>query len=325
MAGGDPRILELVRERCALVADGSSLVRIDPDVVAPFAARLAAEGHGRPDEPPDPWLATAGDPEHRAGLVLTLDAVNFGSGYHPVVTKRPGMSGAVSMATAWRDHVERTGLDADALGRLTGADARQIFGQPADGGPVDELMERFATALADLGALVTRNHDGSFLELVAAADGTAAGLVAVLDQLPSFHDVADWHGVAVPLYKRAQLAAADLARAFGGTGPGRFTDLDRLTAFADNLVPHVLRVDGVLRYDDDLAASIDAGELLAPGSVAETEIRAVGVHAVELLCAELAASGHPTTPQELDYVLWFRGGAPRYKAIPRHRARSVFY
>ncbi len=41
--------------------------------------------------------------------------------------------------------------------------------------------------------------------------------------------------------------AADLAAAFRGQGPGRFRDLDRLTLFADNLVPHVLRREGVLR------------------------------------------------------------------------------
>jgi hypothetical protein len=27
----------------------------------------------------------------------------------------------------------------------------------------------------------------------------------------------------------------------------------------------------------------------------------------------------------LDYLLWNRGLAPRYTAVPRHRARSVFY
>ena len=46
-------------------------------------------------------------------------------------------------------------------------------------------------------------------------------------------------------YKRAQIVAADLALA----GVARFRDLDRLTIFADNLVPHVLRCDGVLVYD----------------------------------------------------------------------------
>ena len=65
-------------------------------------------------------------------------------------------------------------------------------------------------------------------------------------------------------------------------GVARFNDLDRLTIFADNLVPHVLRCDGVLRYDDALAAHIDAGRLL-PAGREEREIRACAVHACELL------------------------------------------
>ena len=51
-----------------------------------------------------------------------------------------------------------------------------------------------------------------------------------------------------------------------------FDDLDALTIFADNLVPHVLRCEGVLVYDDGLAAHIDAGRLLRPGPQ-EREIR----------------------------------------------------
>ena len=60
-------------------------------------------------------------------------------------------------------------------------------------------------------------------------------------------------------YKRAQIVPSDLASA----GVARFKDLDRLTIFADNLVPHVLRCDGVLRYDERLAAHIDAGRPIA--------------------------------------------------------------
>jgi hypothetical protein len=325
------RILDEVRDRCAEVSAGAELVRVDHEAIAGYADRLAAEGHGRDVEPPDPWLAADGDPEWRAALVLALDAVNFGSGYNPVLTKRPAMSGAMSMATALREHAERTAadgqsaLEAEALVALTAADAHQIFGQRCDDGPVDELMAHFAIALADLGRLVGERYDGRHLALVDDADHSAGRLLAILDELPYFHDVATWHDLEVPLYKRAQLTAADLSRAFEGQGPGRFDDLAQLTAFADNLVPHVLRVDGVLRYDPDLAATIDAGQLLESGSQAETEIRAAGIHAVELLCAELTATGRATTAQELDYVLWFRGGAPTYKAVPRHRARSVYY
>ena len=326
MPATDPRILELIRERCAQVTAGARLVHLDPEAVTAYAARLIAEGHGRDEGPPDPWLATEGDAESRAALVIALDAINFGSGYHPLLTKRPGLSGAVTMATSLREHAERAGgVTAADLTAVTPAGAHEIFGQPHDGGPVDKLMTHVAVALEDLGRLVSESYDGRFVNLVDDAHRSAARLVGVLDQLAFFHDVAVWHDLEVPFYKRAQLTAADLARAFAGTGPGAFDDLDRLTAFADNLVPHVLRVDGVLRYEPELADYIDRGELIRAGSEAEVEIRAGGVHAVEQLCAAMTDQGQPTTPQELDFVLWFRGGAPRYKAVPRHRTRSVFY
>jgi hypothetical protein len=116
-------------------------------------------------------------------------------------------------------------------------------------------------------------------------------------------------------YKRAQIAASDLALA----GIADFHDLDRLTIFADNLVPHVLRVDGVLRYQPALAARIDAGVPLPQGPE-EREIRACAVHACERLAERTG-----TPPRVLDVRLWNRGQAPEYKRVPRHRTRSVYY
>jgi hypothetical protein len=116
-------------------------------------------------------------------------------------------------------------------------------------------------------------------------------------------------------YKRAQIVASDLA--LGEVAD--FDDLDRLTIFADNLVPHVLRLDGVLRYDAPLAARIDAGELLEPGPE-EREIRACALHACELI-----APGLEVAPRVLDTWLWNRGQDARYKAVPRHRTRTLAY
>jgi hypothetical protein len=121
----------------------------------------------------------------------------------------------------------------------------------------------------------------------------------------------------VPFYKRAQIAAADLHL----TGIAPADDLDRLTLFADNLVPHVLRLDGVLEFDERLVGRIDAGFLLEHGSPEEVEIRACALHAVELL---VAAHGN-TTATVVDNVLWNRGALPRYKSRPRHRARTTAY
>jgi hypothetical protein len=116
-------------------------------------------------------------------------------------------------------------------------------------------------------------------------------------------------------FKRAQIAPSDLA--LGRVAA--FEDLDRLTIFADNLVPHVLRCDGVLVYDDALAAHIDSGALL-PMDEREHEIRACALHACELLAAHLGIA-----PRSLDTWLWNRGQGEAYKARPRHRTRTVFY
>ena len=58
------------------------------------------------------------------------------------------------------------------------------------------------------------------------------------------------------LYKRAQIFVADVWGAFGGAGLGAFSDVGRLTTFADYRVPVVLRQLGILVYSADLAAQV---------------------------------------------------------------------
>ncbi len=171
--------------------------------------------------------------------------------------------------------------------------------------PGHELMALYAEALRDLGRFLGARRA---LDIVADAGGSAEGLASLLASgMPFFDDRGFW--------KRAQIAANDLALA----GVAEFSDLDRLTIFADNLVPHVLRVDGVLTYDPALAARIDAGELLPPGDE-EREIRGCAVHACELIAERTG-----TPPRLIDTALWNRGQAPSYKSVPRHRTRTVFY
>jgi hypothetical protein len=208
------------------------------------------------------------------------------------------------------------------------ADCAQLFHQSLTP-PVDELMALLARSLRDLGRYVLERFDGSLAALVSAADHRAEALASLLLALPSFRDVATYHGRSVPLLKRAQLASADLAAALEGHPLGRFDDLDRLTLCADNLVPHVLQVEGVLDYDPALVARIRRGELLTPGCEEEVEIRALAVHAGEQIVDRLRArggpGGAPVTAAGLDSLLWHRGQQPTYKAIPRHRCRTLFY
>jgi hypothetical protein len=189
-------------------------------------------------------------------------------------------------------------------------------------------MGLYARALGELGSFLIGRYRGRFSGPVAEAEGCAARLVEILASMPFYRDVAEYCGLAVPFYKRAQLTAADLAATFGGRGYGRFRDLDQLTCFADNLVPHVLRREGALVYAPELAERIDAGELIEAGSPEEVEIRAGAVHAVELCVQALRGRGRAhadVTAQRLDCVLWNRGQRPELKAHPRHRTRTFSY
>jgi hypothetical protein len=190
-----------------------------------------------------------------------------------------------------------------------------------------ELMGLFAQALNDLGRLLLSRFQGHVEHLIESANHSAESLIDQLALMPFFRDVQRYTGdLEVPFYKRAQLTAADLSLALNRQGLGRFDDLDRLTIFADNLVPHVLRIDGVLTYDPDLARRIDREERITPNSPEEIEIRANALHAVELIKQTLQRHDQPVTSMGLDYVLWNRGQEKHYKSIkPRHRARTVYY
>jgi hypothetical protein len=274
------RLLDEVRLHCRSVTRSATFVGIDLDA---FQA---------PD--PAPPEATPASADH----VLQLDAINFGSGWFPTLRKRAGMSGYRTVAAAFAEHGPW------ANGALRALDAPTVAAA-LDQDAAHPLMRLYAQALRDLGRFL---GDRTALDLVAEAGGSAEALATLLARGMRFFDDRGF-------YERAQIVPSDLALA----GLADFGDLDRLTIFADNLVPHVLRVDGVLRYDPELAARIDSGALLPPGR-AEQEIRACAVHACEQLAERTG-----TPARLLDARLWNRGQAPEYKAVPRHRTRTVYY
>jgi hypothetical protein len=291
-----------VRAACARVAANARHVRIVEAAIEPYAATLPAESPPAPDYD--------GTLEQRAAFSLTLNAINFGSGWFPTLRKVRGKSGFWTVESALREHGP---FAADELAAMTQPQVADLIGQDRE----HELMGLFAEHLRELGTHVRDDHDGSFLALARSGDGSAVRLAEELGGWDGWRDVSVHDGQPVPLFKRAQLAAADLALA--GIAPAG--DLAELTLFADNLVPHVLRIDGVLEVDPDVVARIDAGELLVHDSPEEVEIRACAVHAVDRLVAAHGA----TTAMAADNVLWHRGGGPRYKAHPRHRARTTDY
>ncbi|HEY0316918.1 MAG TPA: queuosine salvage family protein, partial [Solirubrobacterales bacterium] len=241
-----------VRDACRRVAADARSVRIEEGAIEEYAAGLA----GVADPDPDPATELLeGDRETRAAFVICLDAINFGSGWWPAIRKRPGRSGYSTIAAALTERFRTAGpWSPRELTRLGPADLADVTGQD----PALPLIGQYAASLHDVGERVLADHDGRFMAVVEAAGGSAPVLADLLAGWAAFADASIYEGRTVPFYKRAQIAAADLNRA----GVAKLAEEDRLTAFADNLVPHVLRLDSVLDLDPGLEARIEAGDLL---------------------------------------------------------------
>jgi hypothetical protein len=196
------------------------------------------------------------------------------------------------------------------LTRVTADDCARVFGQHLHP-PADELMGLFAQSWNDLGRFLLDRFAGSIDRLVEAAGGSAVELTRLLQEMPMYRDVSVYGGREIPFLKRAQITGSDI---------GTFGDLQTLTIFADNLIPHVLRVDGVLILEPALAAAIDAQQLLEPGGQAEVELRASAVRVAELLARRMGIA-----ERDVDAALWNAGQGESYKAVPRPRVRTCFY
>src|SRR4051812_7353815 len=134
-------LCDRVREHAAAIAGEARHVTIELD-------RLGAIEPGPPPllDPERHYLE--GSREDVAAYLLTLDAINFGSGWFPTLRKRPGSSGYYTVAWALADKFRAGGPWSDAeLRALDAADVALVLGQD----PGHELMARYARALNDLG------------------------------------------------------------------------------------------------------------------------------------------------------------------------------
>jgi hypothetical protein len=128
----------------------------------------------------------SGTREELAAFWLTLDAINFGSGWFPTLRKRRGRSGYFTIASGLRKRFKEHGSwSAEALAGIPVADIASALGQD----PRHELMGLFAASLQDLGEHVADAYGGRFAMVVDRARPSAVKLVTELAGWSCFEDV----------------------------------------------------------------------------------------------------------------------------------------
>lgn len=217
-------------------------------------------------------------------------------------------------------------LDGNWLQQVTAGELRRIFAGSIEMPMLDER----AQILRGVGDVLVESYDGRFRNVVSAAsprlyDG-GNGLIEVLVRdFPRFRDVSTYDGREVRMYKLAQLAIWMLYTSLQQFGGLRVDDLDRMSAFADYIVPVGLRVMGGIRYSDELEARLNARELIEADSPEEIEIRAATIYACALLTAEINAR-RPTELQviepQVDARIWTHFHRTTW---PHHLTRTTMY
>jgi hypothetical protein len=317
-------VFSLIRESCSRVARQAFHVQINADRLKKYLDFLVK---ACPDTlQMDEENHFCGDERLTFNYFLVLDAINFGSGYFKHLEKTIPGSGYFTVANLLKQELlRRNGFDCDFLSSINYKDCCSIFKQSNNNEHILPLMKQFAVALNQLGAFVRERFAGDFCALVESAQNCARELVSLLAEMSCFEDHAVYKAEKVYFYKRAQITVSDLNIAFNGKSFGRFSDIEQLTIFADNLVPHVLWIDGVLKYSDSLQAKIHRQEEIEAFSCEEIELRACAIHAVEMLVAEAKKRNKPMTAQQFDYILWNHGQNQKFRKIPPHITKSIFY
>ncbi|MDP2205276.1 MAG: queuosine salvage family protein [Alphaproteobacteria bacterium] len=317
-----------IRAAAAHVAANARHVRLNQESIVPFTRSLLHTRRARMTALDMQTLCGGTTAEEKTAYALALDAINFGSGYFELARQSGVALEYADLARALRHAFDAKGFsDPARWAEITPQDCHALFVIPAGAHPqLDDLMTLFARHLQEAGAKIVSDYGGRALNLLEAADRSAERLAAMVGAWDGFRDVAEYHGSAVPVFKRAQIFAADVWLALGGAGAADFQDMHRLTIFADNMVPHVLRHGGVLSYDPALAARIDAGQEIPAGSAEEIELRALAIHACEIIRdAAQAAGDRALTAVNLDHILWNRGYEVDLIDLPRHRTCTVWY
>jgi hypothetical protein len=217
-------------------------------------------------------------------------------------------------------------LDGAFLAQVTRAEMETLFA----GNIALPMLEEKTEILHQVGSVLAQKYSGRFRHFVASCSpklyDNGNGLVErLICEFPRFRDVSLYRGHTVKFYKLPQLAFWFLYTSLRKTGKFPIEDLEKMSAFADYIVPVALRLLGITSYSAELESAINSYHMIPRDSSWEVEIRAHCIYASALLAEEINQIRPPDKQvliPQIDARLWTHYHTTWW---PHHLTKTIMY
>jgi hypothetical protein len=217
-------------------------------------------------------------------------------------------------------------LDGKFLAKITRRDMENIFAGNIEIPMLEEKMALFR----EVGEVLAAKYGGRYYNFIRSCPlrlyDNGKGLVERLAaEFPRYNDVSLYDGHEVKFYKLTQLGYWQIYSGLAATGGFRLEDPQKMTSFADYIVPVALRVMGITSYSPALEHAINTYQLIPRDSRQEIEIRAHCLYATALLADEINKLRTPDQQviiPQIDARLWTHYHTTSW---PHHLTRTIMY
>jgi len=217
-------------------------------------------------------------------------------------------------------------LDGTFLVGITRSELDEVFKGNIEMPMLDEKLQ----VLRQAGAVLAEKYGGRFHRFVHSCSPRlydhGNGLIdRLVTEFPRFNDRSALDGHEIRFYKLVQLGIWMLYATLNRIGSFPVEDIDKMTAFADYIVPVALRLHGITSYSLELENAIRSHQLIPRDSRREIEIRAHSIYATALLTEEINKLRPPSRQvliPQIDARFW----VPFHTtAWPHHLTRTIMY
>jgi hypothetical protein len=314
------------------VVKNSSLVKINEERLISVADWMAYEEFAKPD---GSMLFDFGDdPDFLMDFTLVVNTMNFaftnfdtGVKFDTDYMGKRWCDSEAMLASLHRAH--SAGIPfftGEYLANLTRADLESVFAGTIEMPMLDERV----TIFNEVGRVLAAKYKGRYSNFVRDCsprlyDNGNGLLERLTSEFPRFNDVSDYNGSQVQIFKLAQLGIWGMHLALSPRKAWALEDADKLTAFADYIVPVGMRVTKIFEYVPALEEQINSLTEVPRDSQAEIELRANSIYAIARLTEEInkrRPGMEPLLQPQVDFRFWKTYHATHW---PHHLTKTVMY